>query len=265
MVRRPFALANWKMAMTIAQSLAFVREFLARAGPDLAAVEVVLCPPYTALAAVAAAVRGTPIAVGGQDLWPGPGQAHTGAISAELLADAGATWVMVGHWEVRRRLQEDDGAVNRKVRAALEGGLRPILLFGEAAGETIDPGRLSVLLDGCDGEAVARMAFVYEPEGAIGQSEPVPPAHAAAGCRAIRRWLAERFGKEAAGQARIIYGGSVTPEHAAALLADPDVDGLGATRRGRDPAAFAEIVARIAERVSDVPGTSEVPGTFLTG
>jgi len=208
-VRRPFALANWKMAMTIPQSLAFVREFLARAGPDLAAVEVVLCPPYTALAAVAAAVRGTPIAVGGQDLWPGPGQAHTGAISAELLADAGATWVMVGHWEVRRRLQEDDGAVNRKVRAALEGGLRPILLFGEAAGETFDPGRLSVLLDGCDGEAVARMAFVYEPEGAIGQSEPVPPAHAAAGCRAIRRWLAERFGKEAAGQARIIYGGSV--------------------------------------------------------
>jgi triosephosphate isomerase len=264
-VRRPFALANWKMAMTIPQSLAFVREFLARAGPDLAAVEVVLCPPYTALAAVAAAVRGTPIAVGGQDLWPGPGQAHTGAISAELLADAGATWVMVGHWEVRRRLQEDDGAVNRKVRAALEGGLRPILLFGEATGETFDPGRLSVLLDGCDGEAVARMAFVYEPEGAIGQSEPVPPAHAAAGCRAIRRWLAERFGKEAAGQARIIYGGSVTPEHAAALLADPDVDGLGATRRGRDPAAFAEIVARIAERVSDVPGTSEVPGTFLTG
>jgi len=262
-VRRPFALANWKMAMTIAQSLAFVREFLARAGPYLDTVEVVLCPPYTALATVAAAIRGTPIAVGGQDLWPGPGQAHTGAVSAELLADAGARWVMVGHWEVRRRLQEDDGAVNQKVRAAMEGGLRPILLVGEAAGRVFDPGRLSVLLDGCDDEAVARMVFVYEPEGAIGQPEPVPPAHAAAGCRAIRRWLAERFGEEVAGQARIIYGGSVTPEHAAALLADPDVDGLGATRRGRDPAAFADIVARIAKRVSDVPGTSEVPGTFF--
>ncbi len=246
MSRRPFALANWKMAMTISQSLAFVREFLARAGPWLDAVEVVICPPYTALAAVAEAVRGTPLAVGGQDLWPGPGLAHTGAISAELLADAGATWVMVGHWEVRRRLREDDGAVNRKVRAALEGNLRPILLFGEAAGEPFDPGRLAVLLDGCDPEAVARMAFVYEPEGAIGQAEPVSPAHAAAGCRAIRRWLADRFGEEAAGQARIIYGGSVTPEHAAALLASPDVDGLGATRRGRDPGAFAEIVARIA-------------------
>ncbi|MDW8067559.1 MAG: triose-phosphate isomerase [Anaerolineae bacterium] len=246
MSRKPFALANWKMAMTIPQSLAFVREFLARAGPWLNAVEVVLCPPYTALATVADAVRGTPIAVGGQDLWPGPGPAHTGAISAELLTNAGATWVMVGHWEVRRRLQEDDGAVNRKIRAALEGGLRPILLFGEAAGESLDPERLALLLDRCDAEAVARMVFVYEPEGAIGQAEPVSPAHAAAGCRAIRRWLAERFGEEAADQARIIYGGSVTPEHAAALLADPDVDGLGATRRGRDPAAFADIVARIA-------------------
>lgn len=248
MNRKPFALANWKMAMTIPQSLAFVREFLARARPWLDTVEVVLCPPYTALAAVTDAVRGTPIAVGGQDLWPGPGLAHTGAISAELLADAGATWVMVGHWEVRRRLREDDPTVNRKVRAALEGGLRPILLFGEAAGEAFDSGRLAVLLDGCDAGAVARMAIVYEPEGAIGQAEPVSPAHAAAGCRAIRRWLAVRFGEEVARQVRIIYGGSVTPEHAAALLADPDVDGLGATRRGRDPAAFADIVAQIAAR-----------------
>jgi triosephosphate isomerase len=246
MPRRPFALANWKMAMTIAQSLAFVEKFLAQAGPWLDAVEVVLCPPYTALPAVAKAVQGTPISAGGQDLWPGPGEAHTGAISAELLADSGAAWVMVGHWEVRRRLEEDDAAVNRKVRAALDGNLRPILLVGEPAGGQFDPQRLSILLDGCSPEAVAQMAFVYEPEGAIGQAAPVSPDHAAAGCRAIRRWLAGHFGREAAEQARIIYGGSVTPEHAAALLADPDVDGLGATRRGRDPATFADIVAQIA-------------------
>lgn len=248
MTRRSFALANWKMAMTIAQSLAFVQEFLAQAQPWLDRVEVVLCPPYTALAAVAEAVRGTPLAVGGQDLWPGPGEAHTGAISAELLADAGATWVMVGHWEVRRRLGEDDGAVNHKVRAALAVGLRPILLVGEAVGEQFDPHRLTVLLDGCDPESVACMAFVYEPEGAIGQQKPVSPEHAASGCRVIRRYLAERFGDEVAQRARIIYGGSVTPEHAAALLADPDVDGLGATRRGRNPSTFAEIVAQIAHQ-----------------
>ncbi len=232
MNRKGFALANWKMAMTLSQSLAFVREFLARVEEFLPLVDVVLCPPYTALAAVADALKGTGVAVGGQDLWPGPGEAHTGAISAELLADAGASWVMVGHWEVRRRLREGDDGVNRKVRAALEGGLRPILLVGEAAGESFDPNRLDVLLAGCTAEDVAWMAFVYEPEGAIGQAAPVSPEHAAAGCQAIRRWLTARFGPEAAGKARILYGGSVTTEHAAALLADPDVDGLGATRRG---------------------------------
>ncbi|MCX8068208.1 MAG: triose-phosphate isomerase family protein [Anaerolineae bacterium] len=248
MKRKGFALANWKMAMTIPQSRAFVQEFLARAGDLLDRVDVVLCPPYTALAAVADMLRGMPVGVGGQDLWPGPGEAHTGAISAELLADAGATWVMVGHWEVRRRLREEDPDVNRKIRAALAGGLRPILLVGEPAGGSFDPDRLGILLAGCAATDVERMAFVYEPEGAIGQAAPVTPEQAAAGCRAIRCWLAVHYGLEIAEGVRIIYGGSVTPEHAAALLSDPDVDGLGATRRGRDPAVFAEIVAAIAQR-----------------
>jgi triosephosphate isomerase len=92
------------------------------------------------------------------------------------------------------------------------------------------------------------MVLVYEPEGAIGQAEPTTPKHAAAGCRAIRRWLSDSYGEDVAAQTRIIYGGSVTPEHAPALLADPDLDGLGATRRGRDPATFAEIVRSIAAR-----------------
>ena len=246
-MRRPLALSNWKMAMTLAQARAFIRDFLPRVADLTDRVEVVICPPYTAVHAVAEALRGTEIGVGGQDLWPGPGEAHTGAVSGPLLADAGATWVMVGHWEVRRRLGEDDPAVNRKVRAALDAGLRPILLVGEPHGETFDPDRLATLLAGCTGEEVARMALIYEPEGAIGQAEPVSPIHAAAGCRTIRRWIAERFGEPTAKAVRIVYGGSVTPEHAAALLADPDVDGLGASRRGRDPAAFAEIVRQIAE------------------
>ncbi|HEY76930.1 MAG TPA: triosephosphate isomerase [Thermoflexia bacterium] len=246
-MRRPLALSNWKMAMTLAQAWAFIRDFLPRVADLVDQVEIVICPPYTAIHAVAEALRGTGIDVGGQDLWPGPGEAHTGAVSGPLLADAGATWVMVGHWEIRRRLGEDDAAVHWKVRAAFDAGLRPILLVGEPHGEPFDPDRLATLLARCASEEVAQMAFVYEPEGAIGRAEPVPPEHAAAGCRAIRRWIAERFGKPVAEAIRIIYGGSVTPEHAAALLADPDVDGLGASRRGRDPAAFAEIVRQIAE------------------
>ncbi|HID89499.1 MAG TPA: triosephosphate isomerase [Anaerolineae bacterium] len=246
-MRRPLALSNWKMAMTLAQARAFIRDFLSRVADLVDQVEIVICPPYTAVHAVAEALRGTGIGVGGQDLLPGPGEAHTGAISGPLLADAGATWVMVGHWEVRRRLGEDDPVVNRKVRAAFDAGLRPILLVGEPQGEIFDPDRLATLLAGCTDEGVARMAFVYEPEGAIGRAEPVSPAHAAAGCRAIRQWIAEQFGEPTAEAVRIVYGGSVTPEHAAALLADPDVDGLGASRRGRDPAAFAEIVRQIAQ------------------
>lgn len=247
-MRKPFALSNWKMAMTIPQGLAFVRAFLPLVKDLAQQVEIVICPPYTVLAVVAEALAGSFVAVGGQDLWPAPGEAHTGAISGPLLANAGATWVMVDHWEVRRRLGYGDIIVNQKVRAALEAGLRPILLLGEERGTTFNAGRLVTLLEGCAGAQVAGMAFVYEPEGAIGRAEPVPSQHAAAGCCAIRRWLANRFGQGVAGQVRIIYGGSVTPEHAPALLTDPDVDGLGASRKGRDPAAFAELVSLIASR-----------------
>jgi len=244
--RKPFTLANWKMAMTAEESLAFVGQFLASAADLATRVDIVICPPYTTLSQLTRAVAGTPLAVGGQDLWSGSGNAHTGAISGALLADAGATWVMVGHWEVRRRMRETDVAVNLKVRAALETGLRPILLVGEEWGTVFDAGRLSALLNRCPGETVAQMAFVYEPEGAIGMSKPATPGHAARGCRAIRAWLAQEYGTDVAGQTRVIYGGSVTPAHAPALLADPDLDGLGASREGRDPAAFAEIVRRIA-------------------
>jgi triosephosphate isomerase len=247
-VRKPLALSNWKMAVTISQSLCFVREFVPLVADLVRQVDVVICPPYTGLAALAEALAGSGVALGGQDLWAGPDEAHTGAISGALLADAGATWVMVGHWEVRRRLGEDDSAVGRKLRAALAAGLRPILLLGEQRGAAFEVTRLATLLEGCTGEQVARMAFVYEPEGAIGQAEPAAPRHAAAGCRDIRHWLAAHFEERVAEQTRIIYGGSVTPQHASALLADPDVDGLGASRRGRDPAAFADIVGRITSK-----------------
>ena len=245
-MRKPLALSNWKMAVTVPQSLSFVRAFIPLVADLVQQVDIVICPPYTGLTALAEAVAGSGLALGGQDLWAAPDEAHTGAISGALLADAGATWVMVGHWEVRHRLGEDDAAVGRKLRAALAAGLRPILLLGEPRGDAFEVARLAVLLEGCTGEQVARMAFVYEPEGAIGQAEPAAPRHAAAGCRDIRRWVTAHFEERVAEQTRIIYGGSVTPQHASALLADPDVDGLGASRRGRDPVAFAEIVRQIA-------------------
>jgi triosephosphate isomerase len=237
------------MAMTIPQGLTFVRRLLPLVGDLAERVDVVICPPCTALSTMEEVLVGTGISLGGQDLWPDRGSAHTAAISGPLLVDAGAEWVMVGHWEIRRRLGEDDPAVERKVRAAFDAGLRPILLMGEAHGTTFDPSRLSTLLAHCSAKEVARMAFVYEPEGAIGHSEPVSPEHAAAGCRSIRTWLRDWYGEPVAAQARIIYGGSVTPEHAPDLVADPDVDGLGVGRKGRDPRAFAEIIRIVADGV----------------
>jgi triosephosphate isomerase len=251
MTRKPLALANWKMAMTIPESLAFVREFRAVVSDLAQVVDVVLCPPYTALQPVAQALADSFIALGAQNLCAAPGPAHTGEISAALLADAGCKWVMLNHWEVRRRTGEDDAAVNRKVHAAFEAGLRPILLVGESNAERgqatrVLNARLPTLLAGCAAEQVAYMALVYEPEWTIGVKEPAPPGYVAAGCGAIRRWLGRTYGADPASAIRIIYGGSVAPEYTLNLLASPEVDGVGASRKGRDPAAFAEIVRWIA-------------------
>jgi len=249
--RKPFALANWKMAMTISESIAFVHEFCAAIGGVAHAVDIVLCPPYTALYAVAQVLTDTPIGLGAQNLCAAPGKAHTGEISAPLLADAGCEWVLLGHWEIHRRTGETDTDVNRKIRAAFQAGLRPTLLVGEAAtergrAEETLAVRLSHLFAGLEPEQVARMTVVYEPEWTIGVEEPASPDYVAAGCHFVRQWLGREYGVGAAEEVRTIYGGSVAPEYAEGLLASPEVDGLGASRKGRDPIAFAEIVRLIA-------------------
>ena len=245
--------------MTVAESRAFVRDFEAIAGDLLDEVDVVICPPFTALWLVAQALRGSRLQLGGQNIAPTADLARTGEISAALLADIGCRWVMLGHWEVRRHQGDDDADVNRKVHLALDAGLTPILLIGEAHDDESPmadalEGQLGRVLAGCGGEqdfgelsrAVEAMVFVYEPESAIGVAAPASPEHVATGCGSIRGWLRERWGGAVAESIRIIYGGSVALEHAADLLADPDVDGLGATRRGRDAATFAKIVRLIA-------------------
>ena len=251
MTRTPLALANWKMAMTVAEGLAFARDLQRLAGDLLAHVDVVICPAYTALWPIAQALGGSRLQLGGQNIAPADDLARTGEISAAQLADVGCRWVMLGHWEVRRHLGDDDAAVNRKVHLALAAGLAPVILVGparEEQGSLADllGGRLARVLAGCDPAEVGRMAFIYEPELAIGRDAPAAAAEVAGGCALIRGWLRAKLGAEAAEGARIIYGGSVAPEHAGALLAAPDVDGLGAGRQGRDPATFAAIVRQVA-------------------
>jgi len=250
MKRRPFALINWKMSMTIDESLDFLDDFMTRTGPLLDRLDLVLCPAYTALASVDRALEGTPIALGAQNVAATTNPARTGQISATLLAEAGCRWVMLGHWEVRRNLGDDDLTINRKAHLALSEGITPILLVGEAQGDRRPRAEsltktLRRTLKGLHADQVTQMAIVYEPEGAIGVSRPVTPEHVAAGSGTIRDWIGQQWGDGVAEQVRIVYGGSVAPEHATELLESTDIDGLGATRRGRDPAAFAQIVRQI--------------------
>ena len=250
-MRKPLALTNWKMEMTVARSLAFVQDLRSAIGDLAQQVDIVLCPPYTALYPVAQALQGSPITLGGQNVSTAPGGAYTGQISAALLADVGCRWAMLGHWEVRRHFGDTDETVNRKLHAAQRAGLGPILFVGEDRGEQDQfrealAAQLQRVLEGCHARQVEGMVVVYEPEWTINVEEPASPEHVGAGCGFIREWLAGRYGASAALAVRIIYGGSVTPVHARDLLEAPDVDGLGTTRKGRQVDSFAEIVRLIA-------------------
>jgi len=252
MARKPLVLSNWKMATTIVESLSFVRDFAILTNDLLSRVDVVVCPPYTALWAVAATARDVHLHLGGQDVSPFDDPAHTGEISAHLLAEAGCRWALVGHWEVRRRHGEDETVLARKVHCCLGAGLAPILLIGPARDETaplftVLERQLAGILAGCGRDQVASMAFVFEPEEAIGAPRPLAPERAAAGPAFIRGWLGGQWGDALAERVRILYGGSVTPESAGDLLAFPDIDGLGASRGARAPANLASIVRQVAQ------------------
>ncbi len=256
MSRQPLALANWKMAMTVAEGLAFVRELQDLIGDLRNQIDVIICPPFTSLSPIAQALKDSPFQLGGQNIAPLADPAHTGEVSAALIADVGCQWVMLGHWEVRRHLGDDDISVNRKLHLALQAGLNPIVFIGESQDnesplEAALAQQLTAVLTGCQATQVAKMAFVYEPEWAIGMSTPASSEHVDAGCGLIRGCLRKHWGNSVANGARIIYGGSVTPERALNLLASPDVDGLGATRRGRAPSQFAEIVQQILQVRTD--------------
>lgn len=250
MPRKPLAIANWKMAMTVAEGLTFVRDFQGMAGGLLDTIEVVICPPFTTLWPLAQELRTGRLHLGGQNIAATTDIARTGEISAALLADAGCRWVMLGHWEVRRHLGDDDTTVNRKVHLACAAGLAPIVLLGEARDSNIPQSaaleqQLTRVLAGCAADQVAQMACVYEPESRVGGAAPAAPEHVATGCTYIRGWVRARWGAAVADSLRIVYGGSVAPEHAAGLLSSPDLDGLGASTRGRDAATFVEIVRQI--------------------
>jgi triosephosphate isomerase len=251
MMRTPLLAANWKMFKTIAEAEAFVLKLRGlREGVDLSGVEIVIAPPFTALSAVAAGVRGTGIGVAGQDLhWEAEG-AFTGAVSAGMLVEAGATHVIVGHSERRRLFGDTDETVNRKTKAALAAGLVPIVCVGETLEER-DGGEMPAVLtrqvrgglDGLSAAQVGGLVLAYEPVWAIGTGRTATAAQAGEAHAHIRSTLGSLFGADAAASCRILYGGSVKPGNVRELVAKADVDGALVGGASLDPESFHEIVA----------------------
>ena len=247
MVRRKFICGNWKMFKTPVEASKLTRELRARLNTQ---VQIAVAPPFTALAAVKGALTGSPIQLFAQNCHFEKQGAFTGEISAAMLKDAGCDGVILGHSERRQLFGETDDGVARKVRAALEAGLHPIVCVGETLQEREGNRTWEVVsrqvrgaLAGLDADAIAMLTLAYEPVWAIGTGKVATTAQAQEVHGQIRGLLHELGGAQAADAVRIQYGGSVKPENAAELLAQPDIDGAlvgGASLKADD---FARIVA----------------------
>ncbi len=249
-MRIPFIAANWKMFKTVHESVVFAKEFRAMV-KDVIDVEIVVAPPFTALHAVAEAVRNSPVGVAGQNVhWEREG-AFTGEISAGMLKEAGAEYVIIGHSERRRLFHETDERVNLKLMAALGAHLTPIVCIGETLEERERDETLTVLdrqikagFDGLTGDQVASLVIAYEPVWAIGTGRNATPLQAGEAHAHIRSRLRQWFGAPAADQCHVIYGGSVKPDNIHELVLLPDVDGALVGGASLDVRAFGDIVAR---------------------
>jgi len=244
--RRPIAAGNWKMHLLRAEAEAYCRALAEGLGASPAGgprPEVVLFPSFPLLPAVAAALAGTGVEAGAQDLHPEPRGAHTGDVSAAQLLDAGARFTLAGHSERRRDHGESDERVAAKARAALAAGLVPVVCVGETADERRRGETLEVL-----GRQLAplplepALVLAYEPVWAIGTGATATPAIAQEAHAHLRGALAGRGGAGLAASTRILYGGSVSPENAAELAAAPDVDGFLVGGASLDPGRFLAII-----------------------
>ena len=239
------------MFKTVHEAVVFVKELRALV-KDVADVEVVVGPPFTAIHAVAEAARNSNIGVAAQDMhWEREG-AFTGEVSAAMITEAGAEYVIIGHSERRRLFGETDAIVNRKVAAAITAGLTPIVCVGETLDERERNETLAILdrqikdgLDQVTGEQLAELVVAYEPVWAIGTGKNATAAQAGEAHAHIRMRLRQWFGAEAADECRVIYGGSVKPDNIRQLIAEPDVDGALVGGASLDLKSFSEIVISI--------------------
>jgi len=247
-MRKKLIAANWKMHKTPSGAHAFVQDFLPLvAGHERD--EIVLCAPFVDLAATVEAAKGSGVLVGAQNVhWAHEG-AFTGEISAHMLEAIGVTHVIIGHSERRQYFAETDDTVNRRLEAALAAGLTPIVCVGEVleereAGLTDDVLRRQCTraFSGISAQKAAKMTVAYEPVWAIGTGKTATPQIAASAHAVIRSEAEEAFGAEFAEGLRILYGGSMKPENAKALMSEEEIDGGLVGGASLDAKSFAGIV-----------------------
>jgi triosephosphate isomerase (TIM) len=248
LMRKKLIAANWKMYKNPSQTRDFFRDFLPLVA-DHARDEMAVCPPYIDLCVAIEAAKGTNVAIGAQNLhWEKEG-AYTGEICSTMLLNIGCTHVIVGHSERRQYFGETDDVVNFKLKAALEAGLTPIACVGEVleerdAGLTEDVLRRQCLraFHAISAKKAAKLVVAYEPVWAIGTGKTATPQMASDAHVLIRGEAAKAFGQEFADTLRILYGGSVKPENATALMSQEEIDGALVGGASLDPKSFTAIV-----------------------
>ncbi len=247
-MRRPIMAGNWKMNLLVAEAETLVRGILDGL-KDPVDADVVVAPAFTALYPVARLLQGTAVALAAQDLFWEDFGAYTGEVNAKMLRDVGCTYVIVGHSERRQYFGETDQTANRRVRAALAGGLLPILCVGETLEERKQGKTLAVverqLRDGLDGigrDEATKLVIAYEPVWAIGTGETATPEQAQEVHAFIRSFVRSRFGDAVADGMRIQYGGSVKPDNIRSLMDQPDIDGALVGGASLKAASFLGIV-----------------------
>jgi len=248
-MRRPIIVGNWKMHKTTAEAVALVRA-LKESIVSIHDVDIGVAPPFTALMAVAEALRGSAIFVAAQNIHWEPQGAFTGEISAAMLTDVGCTRVIIGHSERRQYFAETDATANQKLKAALNAQLDPILCIGETLDQREGNATFGVLeqqlrqgLADIAADGMQRLVLAYEPIWAIGTGKTATPDQAQEVHAFIRGLLGDLYGKALADEVRIQYGGSVNAGNVHTLMTQPDVDGALVGGASLEASAFAQIVS----------------------
>ena len=246
---RKMVAANWKMNLLRRDAEEHARTLRRELEAAPAAARVVLFPSYPWIPLVAAELAGSAVEVGGQDLHAEDKGAHTGDVSGAQLADAGCAWVLCGHSERRQNHGEDDALVARKAAAALRHGLTPLICVGETRDERRAGETLAVLerqtraaVAAVSGQDGGPFALAYEPVWAIGTGDTATPEMAQEAHRFLRELLASLVGEDRSREISILYGGSATPDNAAGLIAQPDIDGFLVGGASLDPQKFLAII-----------------------